>query len=81
MRNIKENLWKKWIYTRGKERKKAGDEFEIDKIKTLEENLGKLEEIKQRLIEEEKKIVELHDKDKIRKRTWRKRRRLRKQIC
>ena len=51
MRNIKENLWKKWISTSGKERKKAGDEFEIDKIKILEEKLGKLEGIKQRLIQ------------------------------
>ena len=42
LRNIKENLWKKWRTSREKERKRDKEETEIDRSKTLEGNLEKL---------------------------------------
>ena len=49
MRNIKENLWKKWRTSREKVRKREKEEVEVAKAKTLEEKLEKLEAIKQRV--------------------------------
>ena len=70
LRNIKENLLKKWRKSREKERKR--EKAEIERSKTLDEKLGKLEQIKQRLKDEEEKIEEIHERDKIRKRKRRK---------
>ena len=72
MRNIKENLWKKWKTNREKERKREKDESEKERSKTLERKLKKLEEIKQRLKNEEERIEDLHNRNKMRKRKWKK---------
>ena len=44
----------------------------MNRLDTLKEKLDKLENIKQRLIEEEEKISEIHDRERMRKKKWRK---------
>ena len=72
LRIVKENLWKKWRNTRSKERKKGKDETDFERKKTLEERLERLQTIKYRLEKEEETRLERIEKDRERKRTWRK---------
>ena len=44
----------------------------MNRLDTLKEKLDKLENIKQRLIEEEEKISVIHDRERMRKKKWRK---------
>ena len=39
LRNVKENIWKKWRTCREKERNKEKDEIEINRLETLKEKL------------------------------------------
>ena len=73
MRNIRENMWKKWRKDRNKEtRSKEKDEMEIKRSKSQEETLRKLDEILHRLKEEEKSRKDAEEKERERRRIWKK---------
>ena len=71
MKNIKENIWKKWRNRREENRQKSGEERDFEKA-DKSHRLEKLEKIIQRLKSEELEREEMRERNRERKRAWRK---------